>query len=94
MDMHIEKACKFLEMSEEEVLSWITSMEPCYFTYICDEGVGAFYTDGDDGLIWFDPDCEIFEEEGIKVSVMGNYCDIDFESMHKIHSLLSGNDDL
>ena len=91
MDKHIESACKLLDMSEEEVIKWITSMNPSYMIYIS-EGVGAFYTDGDDGLMWFDSDCETFEEEGVKVSVMGNYCDIDFESMLEIHKRISGID--
>lgn len=89
MDKHIESACQLLDMSEEEVIKWITCMNHSYIIYIS-EGVGAFYTDGDSGLMWFDPDCEVFEEEGVKVSIMGNYCDIDFESMLEIHKRISG----
>ena len=85
-----EKVSKLLGMTNSDFIDWISSFQPDYKTYISDSGVGCFYTDGDDGLIWFDPDCESFDDEGVRVEVMGKYCDIDFHSMLEIHQKLSG----
>lgn len=87
---HIETASELLGMTNSDFIDWISSFQPDYKTYISDSGVGCFYTDGDDGLIWFDPDCESFDDEGLRVEVMGKYCDIDFQSMLEIHQKLSG----
>ena len=67
---HIQTASELLGMTNSDFIDWISSFQPDYKTYISDSGVGCFYTDGDDGLIWFDPDCESFDDEGLRVEVM------------------------
>ena len=84
------KTLELLGITNDEFIDWISSSKPDYRTYVSEDGVGCFYTDGDDGLIWFDPNCDCFGEEGIRVEILGKYCDIDFQSMLEIHQRLSG----
>ena len=48
------------------------------------------YTDGDGGAIVFTGFSEMFEEEGLTISLVAdsNYCDITFETLDKVISIL------
>ena len=46
--------------------------------------VKVAYTDGDDGLMVFSSGSEIFDDDGVSVSVIGFYCDISYETMQNI----------
>ena len=46
--------------------------------------VKVAYTDGDDGLMIFSSGSEIFDDDGVSVSVIGGYCDISYETMQNI----------
>ena len=46
--------------------------------------VKVAYTDGDDGLMIFSSGSEIFDDDGVSVSVIGGYCDITYETMQNI----------
>ena len=89
---HIENASELLGMTNSGFINWMTCDQPDYQIYETEAGIGCFWTDGDDGLIWFDPECEIFQEQGVKVEMLSRYCDIDFDSMLEIQRLLAGSD--
>ena len=88
----IEKASDLLGMTHLGFTEWITSFQPDYQTYKTEAGIGCFWTDGDDGLIWFCPECDIFAEQGVRVETLSRYCDIDFDSMLEIQKLLASSD--
>tara|TARA_R110000796_G_C14491876_1_gene427856 strand:- start:361 stop:639 length:279 start_codon:yes stop_codon:yes gene_type:complete len=50
----------------------------------------VLYTDGDGGAIVFTGFSEMFEEEGLTISLVAdsNYCDITFETLEKVISIL------
>ena len=94
MSINHKDVCHLIGMTEQECMSWTHTLTPDYKMFISeDEYLGCIYTDGDDGLMLFSSDCECFEDEGVSVQISGNYCDIDFVSMHEIHTKLSGWED-
>lgn len=94
MSIYHKDVCHLIGMTEQECMSWTHTFTPAHKMFISEDGyLGCIYTDGDDGLMLFSTDCECFEDEGVSVQISGNYCNIDFASMHEIHTKLSGWED-
>ena len=68
----------------EELQSWSTSFKSGTKYFNMEEAPAALYTDGDDGVMLFDTFCECFEDEGVQVSIVGEWCDISFHAMEEI----------
>lgn len=94
MSIEHEYVCHLVGMTAQDFTGWTQTFKPDYKMFISDDGyLGCIYTDGDCGFLLFSTDCECFEDEGVRVQVSGNYCDIDFQSMHEINIKLSGLED-
>lgn len=46
------------------------------------------FFDGDEGVALFTTDCEMFCEKGFKVSILGGWCDIPYDSMNELINIL------
>ena len=76
----------------QELFDWMQSFSEDYIIKkeIIKDGEDVFtsvkvvYTDGDDGLMIFSSGSEIFDDDGVSVSVIGGYCDISYETMQNI----------
>lgn len=94
MSIKHKDVCHLIGMTEIEFIKFTQTFVPAYQMFISDDGyLGCIYTDGDCGFMLFSTDCEVFEDEGVMISVSDQYCDIDFQSMHDIHVKLSGWED-
>jgi len=63
----------------EEFLKWIHSFEESYITVKDKRRIKTIYTDGDGGIIIFRAHCDMFDGEGMEVSVLGvGYCEIPY----------------
>jgi NAD kinase len=70
--------------SLDELFDWMSTLRSDYIIKRDEDGVDIIYTDGDGGLMLFSSYCEIFEGEGMSVSVIGKYCDISYAEMQTI----------
>jgi len=69
----------------EEFLEWIHGFEESYITVKDKRRVKTIYTDGDEGIIIFRAHCDMFEGEGMEVSVLGDgYCEIPYYIMQNM----------
>ena len=76
----------------QKLFDWMQSFTEDYILKkeIIEDGEDVFtsvkvaYTDGDDGLMIFSSGSEIFDDDGVSVSVIGGYCDITYETMQNI----------
>ncbi len=76
----------------QELFNWMQSFSEDWIVKkeIIRDGEDVFnsvkvaYTDGDDGLMVFSSGSEIFDDDGVSVSVIGGYCDISYETMQNI----------
>ena len=76
----------------QKLFDWMQSFSEDYILKkeIIRDGEDVFtsvkvaYTDGDDGLMILSSGSEIFDDDGVSVSVIGFYCDISYETMQNI----------
>ena len=76
----------------QELFDWMQSFSEDYIVEkeTVRDGEDVFtsvkvaYTDGDDGLMIFSSGSEIFDDDGVSVSVIGGYCDITYATMQNI----------
>ena len=70
--------------SLDELFDWMSTLRSDYIIQRDEDGVDIIYTDGDGGLMLFSSHSEIFEGEGMSVSVIGKYCDMSYTEMQTI----------
>jgi NAD kinase len=79
-----EEARAIAGKSLGELFDWMSTLKSDYITLIDEDGIDIIYTDGDGGLMLFSSCSEIFDHEGMRVSVIGKYCDISYAEMQTI----------
>jgi hypothetical protein len=89
MNIDYKDICHRVGMSEEGFINWTQAFEFGYVFFEEDDLAGCVYTDGDEGFMLFESECEIFGTQGVRVTIGGGYCDIDFNSMQDIINRLS-----
>ena len=70
--------------SLDELFDWMSTLRSDYIIKRVADDVDIIYTDGDGGLMLFRSHSEIFDGEGMSVSVIGKYCDISYVEMQTI----------
>jgi len=77
---------KSANISEETLRMYHSGYEPFYLMYGDEDGIyKTIYMDGDGGLMLFEGYCEMFEEQGVSMRLIGcTYCDISYSLMTKI----------
>jgi hypothetical protein len=84
-DWDYGRIAALLGMTEDAFINWKQSMQPGYMAFVGDDDDQDFviYTDGDDGLIAFVKDCEMFDD-GVKIYMGSGYVDITPEIMSEM----------
>lgn len=84
-DWNYSEISKLLGMKTSDFIRWKQSMKPDFIAFVGDEDQPDFtiYTDGDDGLVAFVKDNEMFDS-GIKIYLGSGYVDISPSIMSKI----------
>lgn len=83
MALTLEEAAEVAGLSIEDFIDWTQTMDGPDFCIACNtEEVHGIYTDSDGGAISVKGFSEIFEEEGITISMVEDvhYCDIEVDS--------------
>ena len=89
MNISHKEVADLVGMNEQEFINWTQQFKSTFIEYVDHNGnTGVVYTDGDDGFMLFENECDIFESEGTRVTIGGRYCDIDYSAMTKIISIL------
>jgi len=79
-----KKGQKLFDWMQSFSEDWIVKKETAIDGEDVFTSVKVAYTDGDDGLMIFSSGSEIFDDDGVSVSVIGGYCDISYETMQNI----------
>ena len=87
MSTYPDKYAEALEITGKtasEFEAWIHSFEEDSMTVRTPRRIKTIYTDGDEGIIILRSHCDMFESEGMEVSVIGNYCEIPYYIMENM----------
>ena len=68
----------------QEFDAWIHSFKEDSLTVRTPRRIKTIYTDGDEGIIILRSHCDMFEDEGMEVSVIGRYCEIPYYIMQNM----------
>jgi|TARA_R110002167_G_scaffold95506_1_gene254242 hypothetical protein len=82
--MEYAEAYEITGKTAKEFEAWIHSFKEDSITVITPRRIKTIYTDGDEGIIILRSHCDMFEDEGMEVSVIGSYCEIPYYLMQNM----------